>query len=507
MLFDTTNIYTPEDQQRFMNRMIPPILRVDSYKGEHWWADNQNMAYAHAYIEPRKNGDLPDGKVVVDGIRVAIDMVLNFTLTKEMVHLAHKFSKRHVNGCKFNFEGWMRIVNEFGGKLPLKVTGVEDGALVPVSTPVITVANSAPGFAWLPKYFCDTIMRVWKTTGISTYCAYAKAFLVKSAMVMGESQRDAFAWAGYAINDFSSRSAGATSEESGVVGLSHLKYFAGSDNYEAAWLANHYYDVSEGDVGSVFAIEHNTVLSFEKEKESLVIRRLAGCILREGRIGSLLIDTFDIDKMVDFICDNLEYFHETWKRGGSVAKLVLRPDSGDSVETPIWVVKKLMARLKELKMIEADSNKLPSWLGVIQGDGVSMSMLEKFVDRCIAENVSIVNFVFGQGGTLSNSYHRDDNSWAAKVSAYIDYNGDVYSCRKQPKYSTGKASKEGFFIVKETKDASVTFEPTKEYALSKMPVEWFSDGHVRGKISFNIARQSHKEVVLNILENYYNQAA
>tara|TARA_Y100001938_G_C8034992_1_gene402840 strand:- start:246 stop:1256 length:1011 start_codon:yes stop_codon:yes gene_type:complete len=247
-------------------------------------------------------------------------------------------------------------------------------------------------------------------------------------------------WIPYALHDFGARSTG--SNEEAEVGIGHLINFDGSDNWIATDLANHVYG---GDMSShsVLALEHNVVLSYGEEKEHDLFAEFAEYVLTQGRIGSMLIDTYDVDAAVQWVIDNKEKLAMWAEEGDFEGRLVLRPDSGDPTAMPVNILKKL---LDNFEYSEYNGYKmLPSWIGVIQGDGNNYDRLCMTTKRLRIEGISLANIVFGEGGELINNYARDDKRWAFKLSMNTLADGTEVGCAKKPKDSPEKHSKEGYF--------------------------------------------------------------
>lgn len=437
------DMYHPADAARQLARRAPLIITTDSYKGEHWHAMNEEVDFAHLYVEARKGDDL----IMVAGIRNMLEAHLTIRITKKMVDVCEFFSAQHSFGkAKFNRAGWMHIVNELDGKLPLDIKACDEGLLIPSATPMLVVRNSIKGFAWLVSYFEDIILRIWKSCAVASKAYRQKKILYKFAQdTMDESE--IMTWLMYALHDFGPRSTG-TSEESAVSGMGHQQCFGGSDNWEATWLTvityGHCPATSDYiSSASVFAIEHNVVLSYGKEREFELFGNLAKYILTEGRTGSILIDTYDIDAAIQWFNDNKEKLEQWWIDGGRQGKVVLRPDSGCPVEVPVMVLERLLDGYG-YTLNDKGCKKLPTYIGCIQGDGTDEDIIDQIRVRLTELRIAASNIIFGQGGVLLQGHMRDDGSWASKISNNT-VKGVEITCCKSPTGDKGKKSKEGYF--------------------------------------------------------------
>lgn len=483
-------LYTESDCDTIIGLITPLLLRVDSYKGEHWWAMNDEVEYSHLYLEARKG----DSEIMMANVQYFIRQ-LTTRITKEMVEFVNVFAVAHSGGvAEFNFDGWMTIVNEFDGKLPLEIRALPEGTVTKPGTPMLVMRNTKPGFAWLTHYFGDMILQIWKSCAVAGRSFRMKRKLKDMAVKTAESDIIE-EWLPYALNDFGTRANG-TNEESAVMGIGHAMNCRGSDNWSATYLLMQLYGLTMEQMAtnSVFAIEHNVILSYDKSEESPRLLEMALKCLRDGRIGSLLVDTYDIDKVLEFFNDHKYTIMEAWYEGDCKGKLVFRPDSGDRTWTPIGTVLKVMESY-EHTVNSKGFKSLPPYLGVIQGDAVSEEMLIEFEGAILEAKLAITNFVFGCGGELIANHTRDDLSWAAKASVMTHANDDHRKCSKSPKYGKGKTTKEGFFHVFADANGDLKYEQADDFEVIGLLVPYFKDGDiVRKEDWYDIVARAHSYV-------------
>jgi len=410
---------------------------ADSYKGEHWGWINKDVAYSTGYLEPRRTNKF----VQVAGLTsLALKLATEYIFTREDVKEFVDFAEKHSFGSAvINEAGFNYIVDNFGGKIPVEVKGLLEGTIVPTRIPVMQVRNTIPHYGWVVPYFELLWLHVWKTMDVATNSGTQKAVLMEAGK--DTMPPEVFEnWIMYALHDFGARSPG--SNEEAEVGIGHLINFDGSDNWIATDLANRTYR-SEMSSHSVLALEHNVVLSYGEKKEHDLFAEFAEYVLTQGRIGSMLIDTYDVDAAVQWVIDNKDKLAMWAEEGEFEGRLVLRPDSGDPTAMPVNILKKL---LDNFEYSEYNGYKmLPSWIGVIQGDGNNYDRLCMTTKRLLIEGISLANIVFGEGGELINNYARDDNQWAFKLSMNTLVDGTEVGCAKKPKDSPEKHSKEGYF--------------------------------------------------------------
>lgn len=412
------------------------LLKTDSYKGEHWAWINKDVDFATGYLEPR----LPDATVQVAGIAaLVLDLAQKHIITNFQLGYFQEFAKAHSFGhAQINMEGWQRIVDEFGGKIPVEIKSLAEGSVVPTRVPIFMVRNTVAGFAWVVPYFELLWLHTWKTMSVAT-SSFSQMKLLRERAKGTMPDEMLSDWADYALHDFGARSTG--SMEEATIGVGHLLNSKGSDNWPATAKALEAYTNNVIPSNSVLALEHNVVLSHGEDQEHALFAEFAEYVLTQGRVGSMLIDTYDVDKAVDWVIENKELLTE-WAEVGN-GKLVLRPDSGDPTEMPVGILEKLLANFP---ITEYNGYKLlPSWLGIIQGDGNNLRRLAQTTQRLLEKKISLANIVFGEGGELINNYTRDGLHWAFKVSMLTLKDGTEVPCAKKPKDSPEKHSKEGYF--------------------------------------------------------------
>ena len=123
--------------------------------------------------------------------------------------------------------------------------------------------------------------------------------------------------------------------------------------------------------------------------------------------------------------------------------LVIRPDSGDPVQTLLAIFKILFEKFGYTTN-EKGFKVLPPQVRVIQGDGVNYdSIIEVF--QALKENgISAENLVLGMGGALLQKLDRDTQKYALKCS-YAEINGEAIDVQKSPTEMNEKGEIVGSF--------------------------------------------------------------
>lgn len=140
------------------------ILNTDSYKASQWVQYPPNTTAVSSYIEAR-GGEFEE--TVFFGLQMFIKEYLTKPITQEMIDEAEMFLKAH--GEPFNKEGWEYILSEHNGYLPIRITAVPEGTVVPTSNVLCQVENTDPKCFWLTSYIETSLLRaVWYPMTVAT---------------------------------------------------------------------------------------------------------------------------------------------------------------------------------------------------------------------------------------------------------------------------------------------------------------------------------------------------
>ncbi len=431
------------------------ILDTDSYKHSHYLQYPPNTTMVSSYVESR-GGKHP--ATIFFGLQAWLFKVLKNPVTLADVDESAWFCNQH--GIPCNREGWEHIIREHNGFLPLEIEAAPEGELIPTGNVMLQVKNTDPACYWLTNFIETTLLRaIWYPTTVATNSFYAKKTILK--YLDETSDAEAEATAQFMLHDFGAR--GVSSEESAALGgLAHLINFRGTDTMSALVAAKQYY--REPMAGfSVPASEHSTMTSWTKSGEEAayqnMLEQFAG-----SDIISIVADSYDIHNAVETIFGkNLKAkILENAKNG---TRLTIRPDSGDPVETPIEIIKKLMAKFGSSTNSKG-YKLLPDHIRVLQGDGITPDTIGIILERIKEEGLSAENIVFGMGAGLLQQCNRDTQKFAMKCSA-VEVAGEMRDVFKDPVTDRGKASKRGILkLIKENDEYKTVRADSKESAVA-----------------------------------------
>ncbi|MGM9320263.1 nicotinate phosphoribosyltransferase [Deinococcus aquaticus] len=402
------------------------ILDTDSYKSSHFLQYPQGTTRLFSYLESR-GGKYPQTRFF--GLQYILDRYLTRRITAEMVEEARTLIEAH--GEPFPFEGWMRIVNVHGGRLPLEIRAVPEGTLVPIHNVLMTCTNTDPELPWLPGWFETMLMRVWYPTTVATQSYFIRE-IIRAALE--KTSDHAAEELPFKLHDFGSR--GVSSRESaGIGGLAHLINFQGSDTLEALRTARNHYD-SDLAGFSIPAAEHSTITSWGKEHEVDAYRNMITRFSRPGSVYAVVSDSYDLKNAINHLWgDTLR--QQVIESGGT---LVVRPDSGEPPAMVRLAVNALAARYGTTT--NSKGYKVLNHVRVIQGDGIDEQTIRQILDNLDVDGYSAENVSFGMGGALLQKVDRDTQRFAYKASAGL-IDGEYRGIYKDPVTDPGKRSKDG----------------------------------------------------------------
>lgn len=416
---------------------LSPVFNTDSYKVSHWLQFPENMENAVYYVESR-GGKFKATEVA--GIAY-LQKLLQLQITEQDVIFAKHFYKQHFGQDVFNYDGFMRIVKEKDGYLPITVRTIPEGTVVPVKTP-LAVVYAEEGFGWLVGFLETMILRaIWYPTTVATISFEARKIIQKAM----EETCDLTVEDGYndvlltRLHDFGARGV-ECSEASQIGGLAHLYNFKGSDNVEAILLSNCLFGTQMSGV-SVPAREHSTTTCYLQEGEYDAFMNSVDNF--GGGIFSVVVDSYSTDKAIEWLTTNQEFLEKLTNKGGTC---VIRPDSGLPIDMVMMCIQRV-AKNVGYTYNSKGYKVLDNRFRVLQGDGVNISEIQRIVDWMTHHHhYSMENLVFGMGGGMLQQLDRDTQKFAMKCCA-MKVNGVWRDVFKAPETDPNKKSKAGILDV------------------------------------------------------------
>ncbi|HEY0273046.1 MAG TPA: nicotinate phosphoribosyltransferase, partial [Chitinophaga sp.] len=313
------------------------------------------------------------------------------------------------------------IIEKHGGRLPVRIKAVKEGSILPVRNVLMTIENTDPACYWLTNFLETILMQTWYPSSVATLSYHIRQ-IVENYFAETASP-GAAAGIPFILNDFGFRGT-SSGESAGIGGMAHLLNFKGSDTVIAAVYAQQFYNATGVMAASVPATEHSIMTLLGEEGEPDILRH----ILEAYPTGTISVvsDSFDIFRAAG------QYWGGTLKeavlaRNGT---LVIRPDSGDPVQTLLHLFDILMDKFG-YTINDKGYKVLPPQVRVIQGDGINIDSIRAIYKALKEHGISAENLVLGMGGALLQRLDRDSQQFAIKCS-YAEINGQPVNVQKHP---------------------------------------------------------------------------
>ena len=402
------------------------ILATDSYKASHFRAYPLGATAMYSYFESR-GGEYD--KTVFFGLQYLLKEIAGDNIWGDDIRDARDFFAAH--GEPFNDEGWKRLKSLC--YLPIRITALPEGTVVPTHTPLFTVESTDRETFWIVSYLETMLVRLWYPITVATRSWHVKRTIMRFLEETSDGNPSEEVL--FKLHDFGARGA-SSAETAAIGGAAHLINFRGSDTIEGIALANAYYHCDMAGF-SIPAAEHSTVTMWGRDGEFDAYRRMLTEFGKPGALVAVVSDSYDIWNAIgNGWCGTL--LDDVRKSGATV---VIRPDSG----YPTDVVLDALAMIGD-KCGTTRNKKgyrlLPPYFRIIQGDGISEKMITEILECMKAAGWSASNIAFGMGGELLQKLNRDTNKFAFKCSAAC-VDGQWRDVSKSPIGDPGKASKAG----------------------------------------------------------------
>jgi nicotinamide phosphoribosyltransferase len=396
------------------------LLLADAYKYSHYKLYTPGTTKIYSYLESR--GGMFD-ETVFYGLQYFLKEYLQGqAFTKENVDEAEGI----LNGVfgregVFERENFDYILKQYGGHLPVRIKAVPEGMAVPIKNVLMTIENTDPKCFWLTNFLETLLMQVWYPSTVATLSREIRKTVEHYfELTVDENSKTAI---DFVLNDFGFRGVSSV-ESAGLGGSAHLLSFMGSDTVYASAFAKKYYDAQKVYGMSVPATEHSimTLLGADGEREIFehVLNAYPDGIL------SCVSDSYNIFNAVSELWGK-EFKDKILQRNGT---LVIRPDSGDPVQTLLKVFEMLFDRFG-FTINSKGCRVLPKQVRVIQGDGIDYDSIQLIYKTLMAKSISAENLLLGMGGALLQKVNRDTQKFAIKC-AYAEVNGENVNVQKAP---------------------------------------------------------------------------
>lgn len=396
------------------------LLLADAYKYSHYklYADGTTNIYS--YLESR--GGMFN-ETLFYGLQYFLKEYLQGpAITNENINEAEEtlngvFGKAGI----FKRENFDYILNQHGGRLPVRIKAVPEGSVVPIKNVLMTIENTDPKCFWLTNFLETLLMQVWYPSTVATLSHEVRKVVERYfELTTDDDTKPAI---DFVLNDFGFRGVSSV-ESAGLGGSAHLINFMGSDTVYASVFAKQYYNAQKIYGMSVPATEHSIMTLGGAGGEQAIIAHLLNAY--PDGILSCVSDSYNIFNAVGELWGKA-FKEQILQRKGT---LVIRPDSGDPIQTLLKVFELLFDRFG-FTTNSKGYRVLPKQVRVIQGDGIDYESIQSIYQALTSNGISAENLLLGMGGALLQKVNRDTQKFALKCS-YAEVNGQKINVQKTP---------------------------------------------------------------------------
>ena len=457
------------------------ILLADAYKYSHHKLYIPGTEYIYSYLESR-GGKFEE--TVFYGLQyLLMEYLQGAVITKEKLdeaetELLEVFGRNDVfDRSKFEY-----IIEKHGGRLPVRIKAVPEGTVTPVHNVLMSIENTDPACFWLTNFLETLLMQVWYPCTVATQSREIKKVIKKYYDATASAA--SFAGIDFVLNDFGFRGASSV-ESAGWGGSAHLINFSGSDTIIGSTFAKRYYKAPAAPGLSIPATEHSIVTMLGEAGEKEIFKHVLDTF-PTGTIACVS-DSYNIIRACEEYWGT-ELKEQILKRDGT---LVIRPDSGDAVQTLLKIFAILMEKFGYTTN-EKGFKVLPPQVRVIQGDGISYSSIPGIYAALEKAGISAENLVLGMGGALLQRVNRDTQEYALKC-AFAQVNGKPINVQKNPleldangnTRTSFKKSKSGKQKLVNDNGRYITLPESEASPLKDELVTVFENGEIKQSYTFN----------------------
>jgi len=399
--------------------MTPMPLCVDAYQACHFqlipgrMQDGQLSQFT--FRRPLEFcGSSSDLRLISGGVARFVNRFMSRPITQYDIDEAEWFYEDfNAGGRPYPWPKAMfeKVLNEYGGRLPIVIMAIPDGQAHYVGEPTAQVWTDEPGMGELVGWVESTLLpNLFTTTVVATRgrMRFEKMMEVFRKAYPSRSENELRQWVELTCHDFGRRGA----IDPITSGVACLYNFLGTDTMDAAWYATKVLNAGEKfGACSIPAAAHRTVTPWRTEREA--VERAVE--LHKGEPFSFVADTYGYERCMRMLTE----YAETVQNAGGL--MVGRPDSGDPVKCIIQGMQIFAegfgTQTQETGLLELNGAR------VIQGDGINDDMIfGQIYPALIEAGFSPINLAIGMGQANHMAF-RSQVEAALKTSAVADGKG------------------------------------------------------------------------------------
>lgn len=407
------------------------VMLTDSYKLSHYLQYPKGTVNMYDYAEARSLKEYD--KTLFFGLQMIWKKYFSDALTIEEVNEAKEYADIH--GVPFNYNGWVKIIKDYGGKLPVTIKAVPEGLVIPNKMVLFTVelTNDDKDIFWLPSWLETFLMKVWYTCNVATRSYYVKEMLLEHHKLTSDNP-----FVDFSFCNFGDRGAPCV-EAAAFGGVAHAVCFKGTDNFNSLRYAHIFMNEPKENIGfSIPASEHSSTTAWGKDAEFDMVDNHIETSKGKPLMASVA-DSYDVYNFTDKITSG-EFKKKI--ESDDYPKFIERPDSGYAPE----VIDRMLDIYEKNNVAYTTNNKgykTFNKYGMIWGDGINMETMADILTVLRLRMYSAENMAFGSGGWVMQNHNRDTLGFAIKCSNISLEDGTEIEVFKDPITDPGKKSKKG----------------------------------------------------------------
>jgi nicotinamide phosphoribosyltransferase len=397
---------------------LNPILNTDSYKLSHFLQFPPGTTAISAHIETRGQSEVPD--VVFFGLQMFLKAYLARAVTATDIDEAAEIVEAH--GLPFDREGWDHILAEHGGHLPVRIEALAEGSVVRRGVPVLQLTSTDPKVPWTVSHLETALTRaIWYP---STIASQARGIREQLKPLIVQTCDEPEKVLPSRLHDFGARGM-ASLEQAGIGSAAHLLFFDRTDTIAGVLNARAYYG-AEMAGHSYPASEHATMAAWGQAREEEAYAHMIDTFSATGPYA-VVSDSFDLNYAISEIWGKALHDKVMQPQG----RLIIRPDRGDPIDTPIQAISQLAyafgthQNAKGYKVLNGNVH-------VIQSGGILPEDMLMVLRRLEATGFSAENISFGIGAGLLHDVGRGNYGFTMRTNARLDTDGKWHDIQLRP---------------------------------------------------------------------------
>lgn len=430
-----------------MINSIAPLLS-DTYKHCHYRMYPDGTTRLVSYWVPRRSMLKNQDKMVFFGMTAFIKEYLDHYFREFFFDLPEDEMLRQYCGSmntqigEGNYDTEQIVALHKLGYLPIAISALPEGTLVPMGVPCIEITNTHSDFAWVVQWLeCILQVELWKPCLHATIGYMYRQIANEFYALTVDDMAPEMACADFGMRGMSCMEEAARCSAAWLLSFNKTSTIAAIDYvdnyYNAECAAN---GIGKGGVSSEHSVAAANYAVYGNEED--VIRHFL-VDLYPNTSFSYVSDTYDYWHIVKVVLPNLR--KELEEHNGT---FLVRPDSGNIVEISVETVKSLWESFGGT--INSKGYKLlPSWIRVIYGDGCTLSNVRAIWTELEKLGFAANNIYFGVGAFCFSAIMEDDRLVVATrdtfgiamKATYAEINGKELPIYKDPKTDTSKLKK------------------------------------------------------------------